>query len=1844
MDIQKYINELAEKEIVIWCEGDSIKFKAPKGAMTEENKNKLRQYKSEVLDYLKAHNNLVFTSDTKRRYEKFPLTDIQNSYVMGRNRLYELGGIGCHGYIEIEVNRLLDPGQLEVAWNKVIQKHDMLRAIVSASGYQIVQEAVPSVEIIVLDGRDKDISADKEELRTELSTKQYQLGTWPMCDLALSIEKDKSIIYFSLDMLISDFASMNVMLNDLERFYENPHEIIIPTTSYRDIVLYQEKRKTFNSKSRQEAEVYWNKKISMMGDAPNLPVIGMEDNQEVSFLQKKVFLNDKQWKAFVELAKSYNITPSVFVMAALAEVIAVWSGDKKFCINTTLLNRPEVAEDIYKVVGDFTDVNITAIDIEYSETFLERVKKLQMDLWSDLEHKDVSGVEIIRRLTKERKKNVIMPVVFTSTLGVSSKDDTTVKNRIVYKLSQTPQVYIDCQAAEENGGATINWDVRNGVFEGYIIEEMFGSFALLLQSIADKNSEVLKEKYPVSLMKETLEIRRDVNNTFKNIMPAMLEDGFLKSFNLYPDKTALITDEGEYTYRSLGGYVNAVLRILGEAGTQDGDKIGIDTKKHVWQVAAVLAALISGATYVPIDVQQPDKRKEKIIRSADIKLLFSEAGNEDLEQYCNVVDIHSLKPEPTESLPIDKIDYDRPAYIIFTSGTTGEPKGVIMTHRATSNTIADVNETYAVGERDVFLGLSNLSFDLSVYDLFGCFSAGGTLVLPSTDKIRDSKYLSELIIRHRVSVINAVPALHQMIVSYLESANVSVDYQVRLLLLSGDWIPVTLPHRIYDLFGDCRVISLGGATEAAIWSISYDISKKAVFTKSIPYGYPMSNQTFYVLNNEMQPCPNGVDGSLYIGGIGLSSGYLKDEQLNREKYPALPWSGERIYRTGDKGCYLPDGVIIFKGREDGDNQVKIHGHRVELAEISSVLNEHPLIERAVALALGESPEDLHIDAVISPVRKKTVASPALDDKEEYLLKSIKQYYEEQMDQDLLEKWIKKSEEVVSADIYNTFRKRGIFSDKSKAFNFEQIVEMMSIPEKLHKLTKRWLQVLVNEGIITCEANAYKASEISTDLGSEKLWKEFFEIEDDFQYSKEFVDYLKESSDLLPELIQGKEDPLNILFPKGDTDPALAAYHDNKVNGMLNNIATKEIRYLCEKKNKKSPEKPFRILEVGAGVGGTSLDVIPELEGCNVEYYFTDLSVFFLNKAQENFGKYNWVKYGIFNINEDFVSQGYEAFSFDVILCANVLHNSRNINSVMKNLKGLLSEDASIIILEETRTSYLLLTSMEFKDGLTGFTDERSEHDQTFFTRKQWEDIFKRHDGQLLYEFPDKGSKLDLAGQTIYVVRFAGEYEQLEKEAVRGYLESTVSPYMVPNQILILPDMPLSANRKVDTRKIKEYFKSWDHKENIKKKDELPQTDLERRIAEIWCKELGITSVGRNDDFYLVGGDSLLIAQIIGKMMENISEASGWEWSNLLTEMMKAPTIKQIAESLLNNQNDKGNLEDPSLMILKNSSLNNEDSVAKVFFHAGAGTLTPYTDLLSRIKEDSKDSESIIGFVFGNDAEYISMETSQTFRLLGRKYGEILEKMGYKNYILVGHCVGGLIALETAQYLRNKGISVSDVTLISTGIPKRKENTILADASDEIFRNALHSSLDNELLLERIFARVIGADAYKAGYQVSDERLQQYIEYISRCGSGEITVKALCETGGEYEDVAEEFRRLASYTISERLNALYRTIERPNGELMEHQLKMLNVLFRIFSQNFRCVSSYIPKLYYGNIRIFCCEILGSHFYPGFFEEDFETWKPYIKGNLKYNTIAGQHFDCIIGDNLEKNISKILDFNY
>jgi amino acid adenylation domain-containing protein len=287
------------------------------------------------------------------------------------------------------------------------------------------------------------------------------------------------------------------------------------------------------------------------------------------------------------------------------------------------------------------------------------------------------------------------------------------------------------------------------------------------------------------------------------------------------------------------------------------------------------------------------------------------------------------------------------AYVIFTSGSTGIPKGVMIQHRAAANTIRDINQRFGVNAADRVLALSSLSFDLSVYDIFGVLAAGGAVVIPEPLELRNPEYLTGLLDRENVTIWNSVPSYLQMIVE----SGVSRCGNLRLAMLSGDWIPVSLPGKIERCFPGARIISLGGATEASIWSICHPIDSVAPDSTSIPYGKPLANQKFHVFNSYLEDCPEWIAGELYISGEGLAVGYWKDEAKTRAGFPTHPVTQERLYRTGDWGRYLPDGSIEFLGRRD--LQVKIGGHRVELGEVESALAQCPGVREAVAITFAD---------------------------------------------------------------------------------------------------------------------------------------------------------------------------------------------------------------------------------------------------------------------------------------------------------------------------------------------------------------------------------------------------------------------------------------------------------------------------------------------------------------------------------------------------------------------------------------------------------------------------------------------------------------------------------------------------------------------------------------------------------------------------------------------------------------------------------------------------------------------------------------------------------------------------
>lgn len=306
------------------------------------------------------------------------------------------------------------------------------------------------------------------------------------------------------------------------------------------------------------------------------------------------------------------------------------------------------------------------------------------------------------------------------------------------------------------------------------------------------------------------------------------------------------------------------------------------------------------------------------------------------------------------------IPSNSPAYVIYTSGSTGEPKGVLVSHNPVVNTLLWVNSSFNVSADDTLLFVTSLCFDLSVYDIFGSLAAGAAIYIAKQDDIKEPARLVEILNNGGITFWDSAPAFLQQL-SYVFSDTNLTNNQLRLVFLSGDWIPLSLPDKIRTYCKNAEVISLGGATEAAIWSNFFPVKEIDPEWKSIPYGKPIQNAKYYILNKHLKPCPMGVPGDLYIGGECLAAGYVNDEALTAQKFIPNPFElNSTIYKTGDVAKWHTDGNIEFLGRVDG--QVKIRGYRIELGEIKKVLSSYDKISESVVLVKENNNNEKYIVA------------------------------------------------------------------------------------------------------------------------------------------------------------------------------------------------------------------------------------------------------------------------------------------------------------------------------------------------------------------------------------------------------------------------------------------------------------------------------------------------------------------------------------------------------------------------------------------------------------------------------------------------------------------------------------------------------------------------------------------------------------------------------------------------------------------------------------------------------------------------------------------------------------------
>ncbi|MCB5910453.1 non-ribosomal peptide synthetase [Streptomyces pinistramenti] len=906
----------------------------------------------------------ALTAHSAARNEPFALTDIQQAYVIGRHKGLELGGVASHHYLEFACPAL-DVPRLQTALRQVIARHEMLRAHTTADGTQRILPAghLTPYEIAVTDLRGKPAPEQDEALaaiRTELTDQMLPTDQAPPFDIRIThLTQDSLRLHASIDLLFIDMHSVFRIFADWRRFYDDPAWTPAPLDlSFRDYVLAHQDLPRHDLGT--QAAAYWQGRLATLPPAPELPLASApEQLGRPAFERRRTTLAPDRSTALQQAAERHGLTLTALLLAAYAEVLRTWSKRQEFTLTLTQFHRLPLHPQVDEIAGDFLTPALLAITGTASQTFAQRAAGMQRQWLADLAHSTHSGITVLRELARRQDSGrTAMPVVFSSTLtdprlpsGAALEGFGT----LVDALSQTPQVWLENQISHSAGGSlTLHWNAVKDLFPDGVLDAMFDAYGALLTRLTDDEDTWQNTGSVVPLSAGQAAERDRANATADAQLPAArLHDLVNAAATRSPDAVAVIAAGTETTYRQLTQRAHRLAhRLRAEGAGTPNTLVAVSMRPGADQYAALLGILHAGAAYVAIDPDLPAERRHRLIERCAATLVVTDADQHQSLTWPAGTRPLTLHEDATTAHPATaphtRQGVDDLAYVIFTSGSTGEPKGVMITHRSAANTVQDINRRFHVGPDDRVMALAPTGFDLSVYDLFGVLGAGGTVIVPDPAHATDPAHWTQLISRYGVTLWNSVPAPMRMWTESLTSTGAPRGCRLRLALLSGDWIPIGLPDQIRAHLPAMQVISLGGATEGSIWSIHHPIETVDPTWTSIPYGTPLANQTMHVHNSWLAPSPVHVTGEIYIGGTGVAQGYLGDEQRTAERFLTHPHTGERLYKTGDLGRYLPGGTIEILGREDF--QVKINGYRVELGEIEAALVRQPGIRTALVTA------------------------------------------------------------------------------------------------------------------------------------------------------------------------------------------------------------------------------------------------------------------------------------------------------------------------------------------------------------------------------------------------------------------------------------------------------------------------------------------------------------------------------------------------------------------------------------------------------------------------------------------------------------------------------------------------------------------------------------------------------------------------------------------------------------------------------------------------------------------------------------------------------------------------------
>ena len=1440
---------------------------------------------------------------------------------------------------------------LSGAIEAIVRRHEVLRTRFEIKDDKPVQVIDPNIAITlpVVDLQNvADPWKQVEQLAIQEAYKPFALARDPMLRVKMwQVAQQEYVLLLVIHHIAADGWSIGVLIRELSAHYRaisTASSVELPELSvqYADFTVWQRQWLTNQVLERQLS--YWKQELA--GAPPLLELPTDRPRPAIQTFRGGIEgfqIEASLTSALKQISQESKSTLFMTLLAAFVVLMSRYSGQKDLVIGSPIANRNR--KEIEELIGFFVNILPLRFDLSRELTFADLLAQVRQVTQNAYDHQDLPFEILVEQLQPERKlnRNPLVQVVFVLQNAPSSGWD--LPGLRVEKMPwglDAARFDIELNFWETQSGLEGYCCYSSDLFDGATIARMMQHFQNLLEAICLQHTGAIaaNPQQPVSLLplltqQENHQLLMEWNNTQVNYpQDKCIHQLFEEQVNRTPNAVAIVYGNQQLTYQQLNTRANQLAHYLRSLGVGADVLVGLCVERSLSMVVGLLGILKAGGAYVPLDPEYPQDRLSFMLEDAQVSLLLTQQQLvESLPQHqahivCLDTDWEKIAIECELNLENTSTP-DNLAYVIYTSGSTGKPKGVLVNHSNVARLFAATDFWYNFNQDDVWTLFHSYAFDFSVWEIWGALLYGGRLVVVPYLVTRDPESFYELLCQEKVTVLNQTPSAFRQLIQAEQSIATAGDLKLRLVIFGGEALEIKSLQPWFERHGDSlpQLVNMYGITETTVHVTYRPLSKADLNHTASLIGRPIPDLQVYVLDEHKQLVPIGVPGEMYVGGEGVTRGYLNRPELTDERFISHPFSNHdkaRLYKTGDKARYLPNGELEYLGRID--NQVKIRGFRIELGEIEVVLSHHPLVQESVVVIREDTPGDKRLVAYLVPaIHQKTLPQQVAQWQTEYV-SDWQRFYEQAY-----------SQRSASTDDL-TFNITGWNSSYARqpipSGEMQEWVEN-TVNRILTGLPKRVLEIGCGTGLLLsriakhcqqywgCDYSIAAIQHLEQicstvdGLGHVRL---LHQMADNFEgipqgefdtvILNSVVQYFP-SVEYLLQVIEGAMAAIaqqGTLFV-GDVRslPLLEPYHaavqlsqaaeDRTIEQwqrmVHQSVAVEEelvidpsffialqTRFPQITWVEIQPKRGYAQNELTQFRYDVALHVGADVQIASVPWLNWQLDALSFTQIQHQLQQEQPELLGIRRVPNQRVQQALQIWQW--------LENPPAVETVSQ-LQQVLAQQPTVGVNPEQ--FYQLGQQLGYTVHLSWWESSQDGCYDVVLCRNN---STQTSDGQRAighfdcaqYKFWDS-SAVTTKPWTDYTNNpLSGKLVQKLVPQVREYIQEKLPDYMVPQAFVVLNALPLTLNGKVDRQSLPSPDTAT---RSLSTGLVLPRTPIEAQLVRIWSQVLGVESIGVKDNFFELGGHSLLATQVLSE----INSAFGLDLS--IQIMFESPTVAGIAD-------------------------------------------------------------------------------------------------------------------------------------------------------------------------------------------------------------------------------------------------------------------------------------------------------------------------------------------------------------